>query len=642
MRPSPVTSLWIFLCAWLNCAGWILSSCHALNIPGYLLVFALGALVVWACRQSLCLAPSFAAFRGGKLSRRFRRLFPASFVVLASLALLGGILHPPANFDALAYRVPRILHWLAEQQWHWIHTDFPRLNTRICGIEWVSAPLILFTKTDRLLFVINAISYLLLPGLVFGLLRNLGVSGRAAWHWMWLFPGAYGFLLQAGSIANDMYGAVFGLAAIDYALRARRTGRTSFALLSILSAALLTSAKSSNLPLLLPWLIALAPSWRLLVARPFATVLAGLLAAGASFLPTAALNLKHCGDWTGLNIESAIFRDNQPVFRIVVNTGLLLTQNLAPPIFPLASHWNAFTKSHIPPGLAERLQNQFEPSAAHFGLGEMQMEETAGLGCGLTVLLLLTLAGQWFYARDSRKSRAGSWLAFYVIAGTWAAALVFMVKSGLSPAARYLIPHYVLLAAPILLTRWAGQITRAKWWRVAAMCHVAMAIALVVATPPRPLWPAVSLLRKAGAENSTSRLIQRAWAVYSVYGGRADAFAPARKLIPPGASPIGLVTFDDPETSLWRPFGSRRILHVTRNDTGTDLREKHIKYALVSTAVLSAQYQTTIAAFLRQLDARTLHAFPLTLRAGVGATEWHLVEIGDSPNLAKPGLPPPQ
>ncbi len=37
----------------------------------------------------------------------------------------GGLIHAPANYDGLAYRIPRVLHWLAEGRWHLIETIFP-------------------------------------------------------------------------------------------------------------------------------------------------------------------------------------------------------------------------------------------------------------------------------------------------------------------------------------------------------------------------------------------------------------------------------------------------------------------------------------------------------------------------------------
>ncbi len=80
-----------------------------------------------------------------KFRSRFRRIFPLAFLVLGGMAILGGFLYAPNNYDALAYRVPRVLHWLAAGQWHWIDTVFLRLNPRGAGIEWLSAPMIAFT-----------------------------------------------------------------------------------------------------------------------------------------------------------------------------------------------------------------------------------------------------------------------------------------------------------------------------------------------------------------------------------------------------------------------------------------------------------------------------------------------------------------
>ena len=44
------------------------------------------------------------------------------------------------------------------------------------------------------------------------MLTRLGVRPRAAWCWMWLFPSGYGYVLQAGSVVNDMFGALLVLA----------------------------------------------------------------------------------------------------------------------------------------------------------------------------------------------------------------------------------------------------------------------------------------------------------------------------------------------------------------------------------------------------------------------------------------------
>lgn len=222
--------LWVWLCAYLNCAGWTLSALHHLNAGGYAVALALGtiALVVWR-KQT---APQVTRkIHWQKYRRRFRRPFPLAFLVLTVMAFLGGVLYAPTNYDALAYRLPRVLHWLAADQWHWIHTIFPRLNQRCCGIEWVSAPVFALLGTDRPLFLINSISLMFLPGLVFSVFTRLGVRRLVAWHWMWLVPTGYCYLLQAGSIGNDLFGAIFILAALDFALRARSSGSARIFLL---------------------------------------------------------------------------------------------------------------------------------------------------------------------------------------------------------------------------------------------------------------------------------------------------------------------------------------------------------------------------------------------------------------------------
>src|SRR5579863_836672 len=151
---SPIVVFWVWLCAYLNCAGWVLSACHGLNKAGYAVVFAIGLvwLLIWIKTME---TPVFRTGMGARFRWRFRRAFPLAFLILAGMAFLGGALYLPTNYDSLAYRTTRVLHWLAAGQWQWVHTEFPRLNTRTAGFEWVTAPLLLFSGTDRLVFLIN-------------------------------------------------------------------------------------------------------------------------------------------------------------------------------------------------------------------------------------------------------------------------------------------------------------------------------------------------------------------------------------------------------------------------------------------------------------------------------------------------------
>ena len=81
-----------------------------------------------------------------------------------------------------------------------------------------------------------------------------------------------------------------------------------------------------------------------------------------------------------------------------------------------------------------------------------------------------------------------------------------------------------------------------------------MAAGLLIISPARPLFPAETLIGILVGHTAGSKSLARMEQVYSVYEHRNDAFAPVRAVLPSGLAVLGLVTYDDPETSLWRPF----------------------------------------------------------------------------------------
>ena len=614
--------IWIWLCAYLNCAGWGLSALHQLNAGGYAVVLALGLAGGLVLRKQFGVPPNC---RWPKLRRRFRRGFPAAFLVLAVMAFLGGALNPANNYDALAYRTPRVLHWLAEGQWHWIHTEFQRLNTRTAGFEWLTTPQFLFLRTDRFVFLVNVISFLLLPGRFFAVLTRLGVHPRAAWHWMWLFPSGYGYVLQAGSVSNDMFGALMTFTAIEFALRASREQKLFYFWTAMLAAGLMTAAKAFNILLLLPWALVALPAVRLLLRRPAASFAVLLLAASASMVPTAVLNWRQCGDWTGLAAEQPMIGGGGKPLRFLANLINLPLNNLVPPIFPLAGTWDQLVARTLSPQLSSDLRANMELDLARFHLPELQVEEFAGLGAGLTVLLLVL---------GAKKIRAGKiwprkWLDLPVLLplAAWTSLGVFMMQVGATGPARYLLPFYPLLLAPLLTGAVAASFFQKKLWHGTALVCFGLAALLVVLTPARPLWPATKVLRMLDAEHSSHRLLNRAWNVYSAYDLRADGFADVIAVLPPDANPLGFVAFDEPEAGLWRPFGSRRIANFCCNDTAADVRARGIKYGLVSEQFLRQNTRKEPAEWLARMNAETVQHFDLKLRAGQEPHHWLLVKF---------------
>ena len=193
---------------------------------------------------------------------------------------------------------------------------------------------------------------------------------------------------------------------------------------------------------------------------------------------------------------------------------------------------------------------------------------------------------------------------------------------------RLLVPYYALLLPPLLACAGHERLVMRRWWRVAGFAVFVLAAGLLVISPPRPLFPVRNLAEPAsnsgrrftpvGADTgSLSRFIANA----------TDAFAPAIAALPPDLKILGLITWDDPETSLWRPFGSRRIEHVCPGDTPADLKRQGMEYVLVREELLPDWFQCSLDDWLRQMNARVVQKIPLNLRASRGALDWYLVKL---------------
>jgi hypothetical protein len=626
----PLVRIWVWVSILASVAGWLLSALGQLNGAGYAVFCAVGAVGLWFGRKALSLASPRRLCNWKKVRARFRRWLPACFAVLAFLVMLGGALYPPTTHTAMTYRTPRVLHWLAEGHWHWIHTPDYRMNNRCCGIEWLTAPVLLFTKSDRSLFLINFISFLLLPGLTFSVFTRLGVRPRVAWHWMWLLPTGYNFLLQAGSLGNDTFPTVYALAAVDFGLRAWASRRPSDLWYSLLAAALLTGAKASNLPLLLPWAVLICALWPLLTRRPVMSLLMVLLAATVSALPTMLLNIRYLGDWSGLVLEHAGMNMRNPFVGIWGNALLLLSNNFVPTFFPLAGWWNRSALSVLPHALTAPMVANFEEGFN--ALGEMPTEDWAGLGFGLSVLLAVSLLASLRAGSLANKGWAGSRLIpcgvrWCVMVAPWLSLLAYGMKSGMVTPARLISPYYPLLLPLLLVGARQAEVVRRRWWRVMVGVVLLLALLVLVLTPGRPLWPAQTILAKLLAVKPGQRSTARALAVYSVYDVRSDPLANVRALLPKGLSVVGFMGgADDIDISLWRPFGGRRVEHILLSDSPAQIRQRHIQYAVVSEAHLLDQH-TTLAVWQERTGAELVATAIATTTVSLGPRPWHVVRF---------------
>ncbi len=545
----------------------------------------------------------------------------------AIIVILGGALFPPRNYDALAYRFPRILHWWAASSWHWIQTPNDRMNLSGTGFEWMMMPLFALSHSDRLFFLINVASYLLMPGLVFGVFAGLGVPRRAAWYWMWLLPMGLCYLMQAGSIGNDSFAVTYMLAAIWFGLRAARDGRVSDLWMAILAGALLTGVKGSNLPLPLAvgWVI--LPALKLVRLRPVSSLLVLLLAVLVSYVPTACFNELYTGHWTGDPCNVGKLQVEKPLAGIVGNSLQLAVQSLEPPFLPLANPAQVWVWKHLPAGLRLFIEQGFP----RFDLGfrELPQEEASGLGLGVTIIAVLSLFGaiakRRFYPLASWPPAARRGLAIGVLA--WLSLLAYMIKLGSEATGRLVAAYYPLLLLPILVHPSQETWVRPRWRHVLAAWVGATALVVLVLTPARPLWPAQRVLGWFADRLPDNPLVTRAQRVYEVYRSRNDVFAELRAPIPASVPIIGVIEAgDDMESSLWRPFGKRRVVDLVnlKRDASPD-----IEWVVVRNGMVASKCQT-FEEWARNAGGTLVRTQMITSKVHVGPERWSLLRFPET------------
>lgn len=597
-----VVRTWILLSTLLVGAGWVLSACHQLNRTGYGIIFALAAVAVFLCREKIQWPTGKNFVRAlHKFPRRFKRAAPLLFLALAMMSLVAGALYISGDGDSYGYRIPRVLHWLGQQRWHWIRTLDDRMNIVDCGFEWLSAPLILFTNSDRFIFLINWVSYLMLPGLIFSVFTRLGVRPRVAWWWMWLLASGWCYVLQADTTHNDSFPVIYALASVDLALRAFEKQRVSDLWLSLLSAALLTGMKQTLIPLVALWLVAAWPTARWLLARPLATI--GVLAAGlvVSAAPLTFFNLEHTGSWTGISAHLAPASQlwgtsaASPFWGVIGNAFCLPVENLLPPFFPWADAWNG--------AMHRFLQTPF---GAHFRffqsfgyLSRAIHDGSAGIGLGICVLVLISL---WAMFRQKRMAPAGGASTFGKLNRRlqllqiipWLLLVVFMAKVCTSNPARLMAPYYVFFFPPLLISAAHSRLVRQRWWQRLALLVMLVTAMLVVLSRSRPLFPAQTLMAWLQTRHPQSKLLSEARAAYDFRSSFDKVRYAFKNTLPRDEKVVGYVTgAGGAEVGLWLPLlGQREVERILPADTPNQLRRAGIHYVVIDEAGLQMRNES--------------------------------------------------
>ena len=547
--------------AWCQASGWLLSAIGSLNTTGYLAASpVLLGLALWFWTATRPAAAKRLSFP--KWLRRIKTSPSlAAWCVVTLLILLGAVINPPSNYDGLTYRLPKLLYWLQENRWHWIDALDFRLNITGAGFEWMSAPFILFTRSDRGLFLLNFLPFLLLPGLFFVAAGGLGIRLRTARWWMWVWPMAYGIAMQAGSIGNDMVGAALALASLAFAAQALRGSPYLCLFLSALAAAAMTGIKATTLPLGLPlgiywlWIACKTLGWRRTTALGAALLPLAIL---LSFLPVAVACSFHTGRWNGNPGDRYGFEPKNPIAALAGNSMDFSFSLFAPPLAPgsgginnrfdqyvSGQRWNTWIKANY---------GCFNPSL----LQDMPTEEGAGIGLGITLAALLLAAKR--PKRRSLRQPSGTAIGLAFPLATLLAMLAFMAKSGVGGTPRLMVPFIPLLLLAVICWRYRKTQPVHACHSLLSVIPAVFLLPALFLNPNRPLLPTSFLTQLPGLPESVrTRMTQ----VYQTYSIRGELLAPFRDKIPTGE----LVGFagggDNSAYSLFKPFGTRHVTNLS-------------------------------------------------------------------------------
>jgi hypothetical protein len=622
---------WLLWSAWCSLSGWGLSAVNQLSGLGHLAALPLLLAAIWFWLKKTASSPNnFSNF--AKWRRRLFRRLPLIYLTIAGLSLLAALVNPnPWSFDSMTYRLPRVLYWWSAHHWYWIGTLDHRLDFSSAGFEWQMLPLLELTHSSRFLFLLNWIPFLLLPWLVFLAFRALGVNGRSARRWMWLLPSGYCIALQCSGLQNDGYSVNYLLAAIAFAVSTFHSRRAAGLWFAMLATALLTGAKVSNLPLLLPLGVLLLPllvrvpwlNWRLPVVL--------IAAIFCSFLPLTFLAWQNTGDWAGDPTDQWNVKTHGATGGLAANVILLARDATQPPLLPGSQRVNAALEKFNQSAFADWLrQSHGEFSRVRYG--EMAYEGPAGPGFGLAFYVALLIAGIWFVKTTATEASGSSaslalpvrlapWLA-------WLAYAVYLVKLGSDHSPRIAAPFYPLLLVTLLRCPRVAALERKKISGVLAGLAAATVIPIIILTPARPLIPVSAI---AGISHSTA--INKIAEEYHFWDSLRDDLAPLREKLPHGVTRLGYAGgFHDTAYGLWQPLGSRVIVELgLPPGSHAALPPPDLTYAVVTERGIRERYQFNLATWLTRTDGEIIFTYPhnvmLDAHSPPKYESWYLVKL---------------
>ncbi|MEI9898298.1 MAG: hypothetical protein WDN28_31690 [Chthoniobacter sp.] len=307
---------------------------------------------------------------------------------------------------------------------------------------------------------------------------------------------------------------------------------------------------------------------------------------------------------------------------------MILTGALEPSVCPFASGAKARFHTFQESELARWITAKFP----RFDLswGELAMEEVAGVGLAVFLLVVISAGCSAWHRRPStspiplwnRWVRGAILLAFGI----------FLAKMGSEQDARLAAPYYPLLLIVVLGASGHEWVSRQTWWRVCAVAVALSILPAVILSPARPLWPARAVLAALAQSTPSNATLQRAQTVYSVYARRDDFLAPLKRQLPVGARTVGFVpNRNDLQGTLWKPFGSRKIVEVlTPSPTDPALAVLRGSAIITSERALAERFHLTPETYAAAIHGKIIASAMIAQKVSLGLEEWVLISVEDS------------
>jgi len=169
-----------------------------------------------------------------------------------------------------------------------------------------------------------------------------------------------------------------------------------------------------------------------------------------------------------------------------------------------------------------------------------------------------------------------------------------------------------------------------RWWQALAGLTFIVTAVMLVLNPPRPLFPAETIFTNLSSRYPTSKTLQRAALLYQAYPVRWDLLAAVREHIPPDEMNVALATYisaSPMQTSLWRPFGHRRIWPFDPEATCDDLKRKGIHYAVVAVDEFHPARQSWFEDWVQKNNATIIAKVPIRSLATGEAWPWYVIKL---------------